>query len=142
MRFTILSKRFLAAGMLFCLSPMFATTQKPVKSGKSSYAHIVGKGTPANLSHHKDNSDIILRANHRNGPASELTKIEQQTIHSSGTSAAKPMRYKSAPLPKASVAKGERNTPINFAGHSAAGQKLKASGKSVGKSQGAVPKIH
>ncbi len=83
-----------------------------------------GKGTPANLSHHRDNSDLVLHGNTQknSGPAAELNKIEQQTLHSGSASGARPVaRVKAAPLPKMSVAKADKNPAINFSGHSGGG---------------------
>ena len=83
-----------------------------------------GKGTPANLSHHRDNSDLVLHGNSQknSGTSAELNKIEQQNLHSSSTSGAHPVaRVKAAPLPKTSAAKADRNPTINFSGHSTGG---------------------
>lgn len=111
------TSRGLIVAALLAATPMLVFAQKPYKTGKSSYAHIVGKGTPANLSHHKDNSALVLHQNIRGGPASDLTKIEQQSARSSAGSSAKSLHARNAAMPKVGVARGERNTAINFSGH-------------------------
>ncbi len=138
----MVSKRFCVAALVLGLSPILATAQKPYKAGKTSFGHIVGKGTPADLSHHRDNSAAVLNSNRRAGAASELTKIEQQSMRVSGSVASKSTRTRVAALPKLGAPKTERSAPINFAGHTPVHRQLTTNPKSGGGANGAAPKIH
>ena len=135
--------RMFVIALLLGVSPITATAQKPYKAGNAGHSHRVGKGTPASLARHKDNSDIMLRGNTKTGHASELTKIEQQSMHSSSTPASKSAHGKSSALPKMSVAQGERNAPINFDGKASSHRATTITvPKSSGKSRGLVQKPH
>jgi hypothetical protein len=100
-----------------------------------------GKGTKADLSRYKDKSDLVLRQNNKSGPASELNKIEQQSMHAGPSVGSRPARLKTALLPKTNAAKPDKNPSINFSTRSAGGNRAltttnqKSGGKSpAGKS--------
>lgn len=119
-------------------SSLLSPAQKPYATGKANYARTTGKGTPASLSHHKDNSDAFLRENTRNTSASALNKLEQESLRAAGASSAvKPARVRPVGSPKLSPARTQRNVPINFSGK-ASGRGLTATNpKSGGKSSAA-----
>ena len=114
MRFT------LAVVLLLGVASTISVAQNSVGKVHKSTA---GKGTKADLSHHRDKSALVLHQNtSKNGPASELNKIEQQSLHAGSSYSSHPgARVKSAPLPNMSAAKGDRNPSINFNGRSAGG---------------------
>ena len=128
---------------LLLASSLSAVAQKPHATGKTNYARVTGKGTPADLSHHKDNSDAFLRGNVRNNSGSALNKIEQESLRSAASSsAAKRPRVQRA-VPKVSASKTGRNVPMNFSGH-AAGRGLMVTNSKAGARSpaGLSPKPH
>ena len=127
------SMRFiLASVLLFTVAPALSVAQTSV--GKVRHTSRLAVGKSASLPRHADNSALVLRQNSgRTGTAPELNKIEQQSLHvgqSSGSRQA--TRVKPAPLPKTSAARGDRNQPINFTGHSAGGNHAATNRKSHG----------
>ncbi len=134
--------RLLAVALLLGVSPAICTAQKPKDMGKKNYAHTVGKGTPAFLSHHKDNSAAVLHTNPHSGAAADLNRIEQQSLHSMvATPRMKSARVRSAAVPKLGAPKNDRSTAINFSGHSSKRSLTMTNPKSRGGSQ-SVPKPH
>jgi len=110
--------------------------QQPKNSGKVTSSHLAGKGTPANLSRHKDNSALVLRQNVHSGPAADLNRIEQQSLHSQASSSGQ-SRVRAASLPKPGADKGNKSVPINFSGH--APTHSLATTKSTGRATGSTP---
>jgi hypothetical protein len=111
--------------ILILVSPLLA--QNANGNLNKSGSRLVGKGTPADLSrHHSDTSSIVLHNNGRNSTASDLAKIEQQSIHAPTASGMGTGRAKAMPMAKLSVQKNERNTPINFANHAAPRRQMAA----------------
>jgi hypothetical protein len=132
MRFT----RYFALALALGAIPAMARAQKPnPKNGKVGYSRLAGKGTPADLSHHKDNSALVLRQN-GHGSAADLNRIEQQSLHSE-VGASKPARARSTGVPKLGATKVDRSAPINFSGR-ARDSKLTTT-RSTGKASGALP---
>jgi hypothetical protein len=138
------SMRFsLAIALLLGVTSVVSSAQN---SKATNYKARTGKGTPASLTHHKDNSDLVLHANRQTygGANAELNKIEQQNLHSSTSSGAHAsVGVKPAPLPKIGAAKpAEKNPAINFSGHTKS-QTTMTTQKSGGKSSmGMSPKMH
>jgi hypothetical protein len=137
------SMRFgLAIALLLGVTPVASSAQN---AKATNYKARTGKGTPASLSHHKDNSELVLHANRQQsgGSAAELNKIEQQNLHSNTSSGAHTTAHvKPAPLPKMGVAKTEKNPAINFSGHTKSHATMTTQ-KSGGKSStGMSPKMH
>jgi hypothetical protein len=137
------SMRFsLAIALLLGVTSVVSLAQN---AKATNYKARTGKGTPASLTHHKDNSDMVLHANRQTygGSSAELNKIEQQNLHSSPSSGAHASaRVKPAPLPKMGAAKTEKNPAINFSGHTKSHATMttqKSGGKS---SMGMSPKMH
>lgn len=132
MRFT----RYFALALALGAIPAISGAQKP-KNRKVGYSRLAGKGTPADLSHHRDNSALVLRQN-GHGPAADLNRIEQQSLHSE-VGASKPARVRSAGVPKlgGGATKVDRSAPINFSGRAPA-HKLTTT-RSTGKATGALP---
>jgi hypothetical protein len=130
MRFT----RYFALALALSAIPAISVAQKP-KNGKVGYSRLAGKGTPADLSHHKDNSAMVLRQN-SHGSAADLNRIEQQSMHSQ-LGASKQARVRSAGVPKLGATKVDRSAPINFSGRAPA-HKLTTT-RSTGKATGALP---
>ena len=130
MHFTRYFALALALGAISAIS----AAQKP-KNGKVAYSRLAGKGTPADLSRHKDNSALVLRQN-GHGSAADLNRIEQQSLHSQ-VGASKPARVRSAGVPKLGAAKVEKSAPINFSGR-APDHKLTTT-RSTGKATGVLP---
>jgi hypothetical protein len=132
MRFT----RYFALAVALALGaiPAISGAQKP-KNGKVGYSRIAGKGTPADLSHHRDNSALVLLQN-GHGRAADLNRIEQQSLHSQ-VGASKQARVRSAGVPKLGAAKVDKSAPINFSGRAPA-HKLTTT-RSTGKATGALP---
>ncbi len=132
--------RFLAIAVVFGAIPALAAAQKPKNSGKVAYSHAAGKGTAASLSHHKDNSALILRENTHGGAAADLSRIEQQSLHSPATVSKQP-RVRTTAVPKSSAGNGNKSVPINFSGHAPAHSL--ATTKSTSKApRAAAPKPH
>jgi len=127
--------RFLAVAIVLGAIPSVAAAQKPGNSGKVADSHAVGKGTAASLSHHRDNSALILQENSRSGAAADLSRIEQQSLHSPAAVSKQP-RVRTAVVPKSIAANGNKSVPINFSGHAPAHSL--ATTKSTGKAPGAV----
>jgi hypothetical protein len=124
------------------VNPAICAAQKPKDIGKKNYAHTTGKGTPAFLSHHKDNSAAVLHANPHSGAAADLNRIEQQSLHSAmAMPGMKSTHVRSAAAPKLSAPKGDRSTAINFSGRSAKRGLTVTNPRSRGGSQ-SVPKPH
>jgi hypothetical protein len=136
MRFT----RYFALALALVAIPAISGAQKQKqKSGKVGYSRLAGKGTPADLSHHRDNSASVLLENgpkNSHGPAADLNRIEQQSLHSQ-VGASKPVRVRSAGVPKLGAAKVDKSAPINFSGRAPA-HKLTTT-RSTGKATGAQP---
>jgi hypothetical protein len=130
MRFT----RYFALALILGAIPAVSAAQKP-KNGKVGYSRLAGKGTAADLSHHRDNSAVVLRQN-GHGSAADLNRIEQQSLHSEA-SASKPPRARSAGVPKLGATKVDRSAPINFSGPAPA-RKITTT-RSTGKATGALP---
>lgn len=126
---------YFAIALVLGTLPTASIAQKPKNPGKSAYARTTGKGTPAYLAHHKDNSDLILRQNTHNA-TTELNRLEQQSLHSSVPSGVPKARVHLAAVPKVAAAKGDRSAPINFSGHNP--DRSLTTTKS-GKSTGATP---
>jgi hypothetical protein len=132
MRFT----RYFALALALAAIPAISGAQKQKqKNGKVGYSRLAGKGTPADLSHHRDNSALVLRQN-GHGAAADLNRIEQQSLHSQ-VGASKPVRVRSAGAPKLGAAKVDKSAPINFSGRAPA-HKLTTT-RSTGKATGALP---
>jgi hypothetical protein len=134
MRFT----RYFALALTMAAIPAVSGAQKPknnVNSGKVGHARLAGKGTPADLSRHRDHSALVLRQNGR-GPAADLNRIEQQSLRAP-LGATKPGRVRSAGVPKPGAAKVDKSVPINFSGRAPA-HSLTAT-RSTGKATGALP---
>ena len=137
------SMRFgLAVALLLGVITVVSSAQN---AKPTNYKARTGKGTPASLTHHKDNSDLVLHANRQThgGSTGELNKIEQQSLHSNVSSGVHTSaRVKPAPLPKIGAAKAEKNPAINFSGHTKSHATMttqKSGGKS---SMGLSPKMH
>ena len=114
------SIRSIAVVLLAGASIATCAAQKPKNSGKINYSKTTGKGTPANLSHHTDKSALMLHQNARSGAAADLSKIEQQSLHSTaGTPGSKPVHVRTAAMPKLGIPNGGHNPQINFNGRSA-----------------------
>jgi hypothetical protein len=128
--------RTLAIALMLSAFPAISSAQKPKNSGKATSSRLAGKGTPANLSHHRDNSALVLRENTHNGPAADLNRIEQQSLHSQ-VATSKQTRIRPVGAPKLGVAKVDKNVPINFSGRAPA--HTLTSTRSTGKSTGALP---
>jgi hypothetical protein len=126
--------RTLAVPLILILSaiPAISQAQKPKNSGKVSYSRLAGKGTPADLSHHKDNSALVLRENARNSTAANLNRIEQQSLHAQSPATKQP-RVPPAGVPKLGTSKADKGVPINFSGRAPARNLTitKATGKST-----------
>jgi hypothetical protein len=132
--------RFFAIAIALGTISAVAAAQKPKNRGKVAYSHAAGKGTAASLSHHKDNSGLILRENTHSGAAADLSRIEQQSLHSPAA-VSKPPRVRTAVVPKSSASNGNKSVPINFSGHATAHSL--ATTKSTSKAPGAsAPKRH
>jgi hypothetical protein len=132
MRFT----SYFALALTLSAIPAMSAAQKPKNNGKVGYSRLAGKGTPADLSHHKDNSALVLRQNSRSGPAADLNRIEQESLHSQvGTS--KQARIRPAGVPKPGVTKVDKSVPINFSGRAPA--RNVTTTRSTGKPTGALP---
>jgi hypothetical protein len=132
--------RFFAIAIVLGAIPVVAAAQKPKTSGKVAYSHVAGKGTAASLSRHKDNSALILRENTHSGAAADLSRIEQQSLHSPAAVSKQP-RVRTAVAPKISAGNGNKGVPINFSGHAPAHSH--ATTKSTSKAPGAsAPKRH
>lgn len=132
MRFTV------AIVLLLGVAPTISVAQNSVGKVRHTGKSTAGKGTKADLSHHRDKSDLVLHQNNRTGTAAELNKIEQQSLHAGPSYSSRPAaRVKPAPLPKTSTAKGDRNPSINFSGRSAGGNHTVTNSK---KSSGRAPK--
>lgn len=110
-----------------------SSAQKPKNSGKVSYSRLAGKGTPADLSHHRDNSAIVLHQNAHNGPAADLNRLEQQSLHSQ-VATSKRARIRPMGVPKLGAAKVDKSVPINFSGRAPAHNltTTRATGKQTG----------
>jgi hypothetical protein len=132
--------RFLAIAIVSVAIPAAATAQKPQNSGKAAYSHAAGKGTAASLSHHKDASAVILHENTHSGAAADLSRIEQQSLHSSAAVSRQP-RVRTAVVPKSSAGNANKSVPINFSAHAPAHSL--ATAKATSKAPGAAaPKRH
>jgi hypothetical protein len=133
--------RLLAIAIMLSAIPVVAAaTQKPKNSGKVAYSHAAGKGTAASVSHHKDNSALILRENTHSGVAADLSRVELQSLHSPAAVPKQP-RVRTAVVPRISAGNGNRSVPINFSGHAPAHSL--ATTKSTSKAPGAsAPKRH
>ncbi len=127
---------YFALALTLSAIPAISAAQKPKNDGKVGYSRLAGKGTSADLSHHRDNSALVLRQNRHGGPAADLNRIEQQSLHSQvGTS--KQSRIRPAGVPKLGATKVDKSVPINFSGHAPAHSLTTT--KSTGKAPGAVP---
>lgn len=130
------------AALVFAAIPSMILAQQPASTGKVNYAHTTGKGTPASLTHHKDNSEAFLRQNSHNNTSAEVNRIEQESLHAPAASAPKPVRVKPAGTPKLAAANSNKNVPINFSGRAPAHTNLTTT-RSIGKSSSpAPPKPH
>jgi len=131
--------RFFAIAIALGTIPAVAAAQTTKTSGKAAYSHAAGKGTEASLSHHKDNSALILHENPRSGAAADLSRIEQQSLHSPAVS--KQPRVRAVVVPKSSAGNGSKSVPINFSAHAPAHSL--ATTKPTSKAPGAAaPKRH
>lgn len=130
--------RFLALIVLVGALPAVGVAQKHSRQGqgKYTYSRTTGKGTPAFLAHHKDNSDIILRQSSRNTATAEVNRLEQQSMHASVASTPK-TRVRPVGVAKASATKGDKSAPINFSGRNPK-QSLTTT-RSSGRSAGTTP---
>jgi hypothetical protein len=126
----------LSVTLLLSAIPAISAAQMPKKSSKPSYSHLAGKGTPADLSHHKDYSALVLRENSNKGAAADLNRIEQQSLHSS-VATSKQARIRPVGVPKLGAAKVDKGVPINFSGRAPAHSLTTT--RSTGKSTGATP---
>jgi len=112
--------RWFAIAILLGAVPAVSVAQKPQNSGKKMrYAHTTGTGTPASLSHHKDNSAAFLHENTRSSHAAELNRIEQQSLRVPAATS-KQARVRAASPPKLGAAKPDKNVAINFSGRAQA----------------------
>jgi hypothetical protein len=132
MRFT----RYFALALTLGALPDISGAQKPKNDGKVGYSRLAGKGSPADLSHHRDNSALVLRQNSHASPAADLNRIEQQSLHSQ-VAAPKQARIRSAGVPKLGATKVDKSVPINFSGR-APSHSLTTT-RSTGKPTGASP---
>jgi hypothetical protein len=132
MRFT----RYFALALMLGAIPVISSAQKPKNKGKVGYSRPAGKGTPANLSRHRDNSALVLRQNSHGGPAADLNRIEEQSLHSQ-VATSKQARIRPAGVPKLGAAKVDKGVPINFSGRAPAHSLTTT--RSTGKSTGALP---
>ncbi len=126
--------RYFALALTLGAIPAISAAQKP-KNGKAGYSRLAGKGTRADLSHHRDNSALVLRQN-GHASAADLNRIEQQSLHTQ-VGASKPARVRSAGAPKLGATRVDRSAPINFSGRAPA-HKLSTT-RSTGKATGALP---
>ena len=129
--------RFIATLLALSATSAISHAQKPSKTG---YSHAAGKGTPASLPRHSDTSALVLQKSPHGGAAADLSRIEQQSLHSpaNGTQSA---RVRPAYVAKPALTKGKQSVPINFSGHSPAANKMvtKTAGRGPGSS---IPKPH
>jgi hypothetical protein len=133
------SIHFLAVA-LFAVSPAISSAQKPTKTtAVVSHSPAAGKGTPAYLSHHKDNSAAFLKGTSRSTHATELSKIEQQSLHSAPSAYSKQVRLKPVAPARLGAGKGDHNTAINFTGRSSARGLTTTNQKSGAKSSSTAP---
>src|ERR1700741_1809783 len=107
MRFT----GYFALALMLSAIPAISAAQKPKNNGKVGYSRLAGKGTSANLSHHTDNSALVLRQNSHGGAAADLNRIEQQSLRSQvGTS--KQSRIRPAGVPTLRTTMSANSVPI------------------------------
>ncbi len=140
MRFT----RYFLATLLLAAVPVLSGAQKPKYDGKIHYSRNAGKGTPAFLSHHKDNSAVVLNQKRQTGATADLNRIEQQSLHSSvSRSGSKSAHVRAAGAPKPLIAKTDKSVPINFSGHAPAHNLTTTNAKSGSRASApAAPKPH
>jgi hypothetical protein len=127
--------RYFALALTLGSIPAISGAQKPKNDYKVGHSRLAGKGTPADLSHHRDNSAMVLRQN-GHGSAADLNRIEQQSLRAE-VGASKPARVRSAGVPKPGATKVDKGVPINFPGRAPAHNLTTT--RSTGKATGALP---
>jgi len=105
--------------LLVGLSASAALAQKPKDPFAPRAVHSGGKPQPPYLARHRGSSAAIPVGPSRTSTGAELAKIEQQSSHGVSSGTVKTFHAKPTVLPKVNVAKGDRNTAINFNGKSA-----------------------